>query len=87
VKVPAWRIALGVAVLVALAALGVALAPVYFHNLNLQQSEELQLPVHMSDVHLERTPEALRISVKYAVHVDFIVYAVDLHFYPGAGSR
>lgn len=36
--VPAWRIALGIFVLAALAWQGVALIPVYWHNLQLQKS-------------------------------------------------
>jgi hypothetical protein len=38
-------------------------------------------------VHIDRTPDELRIAVRYFVRVSLPGYTVDLHFYPGAGSR
>ena len=37
--------------------------------------------------HIEHLPEGIRISVRYFVRVSMPGYTVDLHFYPGAGSR
>lgn len=51
------------------------------------KAEELKLPVRFENIQIVRTAEAVRITVRYVVHVDLLVYAVDLHFYPGAGSR
>ena len=51
------------------------------------RADELKLPVHFENILIARTAEAVRITVRYVVHVNLIVYAVDLHFYPGAGSR
>jgi len=51
------------------------------------KADSLQLPVRFENIQIARTDEAVRITVKYAVHVNLVVYAVDLHFYPGAGSR
>lgn len=111
--VPAWRLAAGGLVLLALMALGVVLTPIYLRNLQFQhyvedladrpetrkstdetiranvveRAGELNLPVHMDDIHVVRTAESLRVNTRYVVHVNLLVYAVDLHFYPGAGSR
>jgi hypothetical protein len=51
------------------------------------KAHELDLPVKAGDVHIERRPEGIRISVQYIVRVTLPGYTVDLHFYPGAGSR
>jgi archaellum component FlaF (FlaF/FlaG flagellin family) len=48
---------------------------------------ELDLPVKADNVHINRTAEGLRIDVRYFVRVNVPGYTVDLHFYPGAGSR
>ena len=53
----------------------------------LQKAARLGLPVKESDVHIKRSNETLRIDVRYFVRVDLPGYTVDLHFYPGAGSR
>jgi len=45
----------------------------------------LGLPVHISDVHVTRMKQTVKIEVFYIVHIDLPVYAVDLHFRPGAG--
>ena len=111
--VAAWRLALGALVILALIALGLALTPIYLHNLSFQhyvsalaedprtherddslirsslveKADELKLPVHFENIQITRTAETVRITVRYVVHVNLVVYAVDLHFYPGAGSR
>ncbi len=51
------------------------------------KAEELKLPVRFENIQISRTAETVKITVRYVVHVDLLVYAVDLHFYPGAGSR
>ncbi len=51
------------------------------------RAEQLKLPVRFENIQIARTVEAVRITVRYVVHVDLLVYTVDLHFYPGAGSR
>jgi uncharacterized membrane protein len=53
----------------------------------LAKAADLALPVKADDVHIQRTSETLHIEVRYAVRVDLPLYTVDLHFYPGAGSR
>lgn len=53
----------------------------------LSKAADLELPVVADNVHIQRTAESVRIEVRYAVRVDLPLYTVDLHFYPGAGSR
>jgi len=53
----------------------------------LQKARELDLPVKADNVHIIRSPDGLRIDVRYFVRVTIPGYTVDLHFYPGAGSR
>jgi hypothetical protein len=53
----------------------------------LDKAHELNLPVAADNVHIRRTANALQIDVRYFVRVDLPGYTVDLHFYPGAGSR
>jgi len=53
----------------------------------LARARELGLPVKADNVHVMRSPEGLRIDVRYFVRVTIPGYTVDLHFYPGAGSR
>ncbi len=53
----------------------------------LNKAAQLRLPVRASNVHVERSPDSVRIDVRYVVRVDLPFYTVDLHFYPGAGSR
>jgi hypothetical protein len=112
-RVPRWRIAAAAAVLAALAAFTAMFAPIYFHNLELQnfvsevaqrvenqtnsddvlrtwvldKAHELDLPVKEDNVHVIRSREGMRIDVRYFVRVSLPGYTVDLHFYPGAGSR
>lgn len=53
----------------------------------LDKAHQLDLPVKEDNVHIVRSPEGMRIDVRYFVRVDLPGYTVDLHFYPGAGSR
>ena len=53
----------------------------------LNKALELDLPVKADNVHITHSPEGLRIDVRYFVRVTVPGYTVDLHFYPGAGSR
>lgn len=53
----------------------------------LEKAAFLGLPVKAGNVHIKRSTESMRIDVRYFVRVDFPLYTVDLHFYPGAGSR
>jgi hypothetical protein len=53
----------------------------------LDKAAFLGLPVKAENVHIKRSEDGLRIDVRYIVRVDFPMYTVDLHFYPGAGSR
>ncbi len=50
-----------------------------------QRAGELGLPVAASDVQVERTETALRVSIRYVMPVRFPGYVVKLHFSPGAG--
>jgi hypothetical protein len=51
------------------------------------KASALNLPVKEDNVHILHLPEGLRIDVRYFVRVTLPGYTVDLHFYPGAGSR
>ena len=53
----------------------------------LKKAGELNLPVAADNVHIDRVGNDLRIDVRYFVRVSLPFYTVDLHFYPGAGSR
>ena len=53
----------------------------------LNKARELNLPVKADNVHIIRSREGVRIDVRYFVRVSLPGYTVDLHFYPGAGSR
>jgi hypothetical protein len=53
----------------------------------LQKAHTLGLPVTEDNVQIFRSPGAMRIDVRYVVPVKLPGYAVNLHFYPGAGSR
>ena len=53
----------------------------------LEKAAVLGLPVKADNVHIKRSNESVQIDVRYIVRVDFPVGAIDLHFYPGAGSR
>ena len=111
--VPRWRIAAGVAVLLALLGFFVLFTPIYADNYKLQnyvaeitrnvdnrnqpddslrqnvlnKARELDLPVKADNVHIVRSPNDLRIDVRYFVRVTIPGYTVDLHFHPGSASR
>jgi hypothetical protein len=53
----------------------------------LKRAGELDLPVKADNVQIDRLGDGLRIDVRYFVRVSLPFYTVDLHFYPGAGSR
>lgn len=53
----------------------------------LDRAQVLNLPVKPDNVKIVRSGDALRIDVRYIVRVTMPGYTVDLHFYPGAGSR
>lgn len=53
----------------------------------LERARGLDLPVLPGDVAIQRSPDRVRIEVRYIVRVNAPGYTVDLHFYPGAGSR
>lgn len=53
----------------------------------LSKARQLSLPVAEDNVHIVHSPDGLRIDVRYFVRVNLPGYTVDLHFYPGAGSR
>jgi hypothetical protein len=53
----------------------------------LEKAALLGLPVKAENVRIKRSEDNMRIDVRYVVRVDFPMYTVDLHFYPGAGSR
>lgn len=56
----------------------------------LDKARQLDLPVTADNVQIRRSPANARvetIDVHYFVRVDLPGYTVNLHFYPGAGSR
>lgn len=53
----------------------------------LAKAADLDLPVVADNVHIERKAAIVRMDVRYVVRVNLPLYTVDLHFYPGAGSR
>ena len=53
----------------------------------LDKAHQLDLPVAEDNVHILRSADGVHIDVRYFVRVDLPGYTVDLHFYPGAGSR
>ncbi|MBK9165917.1 MAG: hypothetical protein IPM24_00465 [Bryobacterales bacterium] len=53
----------------------------------LDKAASLELPVTDSGIQIRRQEDAVKVDVRYVVRVDLPLYTVDLHFYPGAGSR
>jgi hypothetical protein len=53
----------------------------------LGKAAQLGLPVHADNVRIARESARLSIDVRYEMRVDLPLYTVNLHFYPGAGSR
>lgn len=58
-------------------------------NLVLNRAHQLELPVLADNVLIRRSPDGNleHVDVRYFVRVGLPGYTVDLHFYPGAGSR
>ena len=56
-------------------------------NKVLERATDLDLPVTADNVQIKRQGTGVRVEVRYFVRVDLPLYTVDLHFYPGAGSR
>ncbi len=56
-------------------------------GLILAEAHKLRLPVTEDNVQIFRSPGTIRIDVRYLVPVELPGYSVNLHFYPGAGSR
>lgn len=56
-------------------------------SLVLKKAHVLGIPLTEDNVHVFRSSESVRIDVRYSVNVHAPLYTVDLHFYPGAGSR
>lgn len=53
----------------------------------LEKAHQLDLPVRPDNVKIAHASDGMRIDVRYQVRVDLPGYTVNLHFYPGAGSR
>ena len=53
----------------------------------LEKAAFLGLPVKADNVQVRRSGESLRIDLRYNARVDLLLYAFDLHFYPGASNR
>jgi hypothetical protein len=53
----------------------------------IRKAHQLNLPVMEDNVHIYRSADGLRIDVQYSVTVSAPFYRVNIHFYPGAGSR
>jgi hypothetical protein len=58
-------------------------------TLVLDKAHQLELPVLADNVQIKRSADGSlqHLDVRYFVRVAFPGYTVDLHFYPGAGSR
>jgi len=52
-----------------------------------EKARQLELPITDDEVHITHPLDGLRIDIRYFVKVDLPAYTVNLHFYPGAGSR
>ena len=53
----------------------------------IDEAHRLNLPVVDDNVLIVRSADSVRIDVRYMVPVSVPGYTVNLHFYPGAGSR
>ena len=53
----------------------------------IEKAHALGAPVREDNVQVIRSSAGMRIDVRYTVRVSLPWYTVDLHFYPGAGSR
>jgi hypothetical protein len=52
-----------------------------------EKARQLELPVTEDEVHVTHPLDGMRIDIRYFVKIDLPGYTVNLHFYPGAGSR
>jgi hypothetical protein len=52
-----------------------------------EKARQLELPITEDEVHITHPLGGIRIDIRYFVKVDLPGYTVNLHFYPGAGSR
>ena len=52
-----------------------------------EKARQLELPITEDEVHITHPADGIRIDIRYFVKVDVPGYTVNLHFYPGAGSR
>jgi hypothetical protein len=52
-----------------------------------EKARQLELPVTEDEVHVTHPLDGMRIDIRYFIKVDIPGYTVNLHFYPGAGSR
>ena len=52
-----------------------------------EKARQLELPITEDEVHITHPLDGLRIDIRYFIKVDVPGYTVNLHFYPGAGSR
>jgi hypothetical protein len=56
-------------------------------TLVIEKAHQLELPISEDEVHITHPLDGLRIDIRYFVRIDIPGYTVNLHFYPGAGSR
>lgn len=52
-----------------------------------ERARQLELPITEDEVHITHPLDGMRIDIRYFIKVDVPGYTVNLHFYPGAGSR
>ena len=56
-------------------------------SLVVEKAHQLELPITEDQVHVTHPMDGVRIDIRYFVRIDLPGYTVNLHFYPGAGSR
>jgi hypothetical protein len=49
--------------------------------------QDLEIPAKREDIKVSATRQVVRISLDYAVHVNLLIYQMDLHFSPSAENR
>src|SRR5262249_1333099 len=112
-RIPPWRRAAAVLILIGLIYFLAMFAPYYIRNFELQsfvsdltrraenltasdeslrtqvveKAHQLTLPVTEDEVHVPHPQDGMRVDIRYFVRVDLPGYTVNLHFYPGAGTR
>jgi hypothetical protein len=45
-----------------------------------KEVQDLDIPAHREDIHVENSTSLVRISLEYAVPVDFLIFQTELHF-------